>query len=140
MKRFWFVLVALLLLSACGRADMLELSSANFPPADTPYLIEGESGNFWLVHTPAGEIFAFVPVSPEYKDSVNVDECRYTWSEAVSRFVDPCSGDEWELDGRLNVEHSTELWSNRGLDRYEVVVEEGLIRVNLDEPIAGTAQ
>jgi len=137
MKRVWLLILAVLLLSACRREQQLELSLDDYPAGDTPYLVE--EGDFWLVHTPEGELLAFVPVSPEYKDSVNVDECRYTWSEAVGRFVDPCSGDEWELDGRLNLEHSTELWSDRDLDQYEVVVEDGRIRVNLGEAVAGTS-
>lgn len=106
------------------------LSLNDYPPSDTPYLIESE--DFWLVHTPAGELFAFVPVAPEYADHISVDECRYDWSSSNDRFIDPCSGDEWELDGRLNLRHSTELWSSRDLDQYTVSVEDGLIAVHLE--------
>jgi|GEM_PF-1592552 len=112
------------------------LSLADYPPSDSPYYIE--SGDFWLVHTPDGDLLAFVPVSPEYQNAITVDECRYDWNEAVRRFVDPCSGDEWELDGRLNLDHSTELWSERDLDRYALAVEDGTITVHLDQVISGT--
>jgi len=56
----------------------------------------------------------------------------------VGRFVDPCSGDEWELDGALNLAHSTERWSNRNLDRYAITVHDGAITVHLDRVITGT--
>ncbi len=38
------------------------LQFADYPPSDMPYYIE--NGDFWLVHTAAGQLFAFVPVSP----------------------------------------------------------------------------
>lgn len=110
--------------------DQVTLSIDDYPPSDTPYLIESQV--FWLVHTPAGELFAFVPVAPEYAAHISVDECRYDWSSSNDRFIDPCSGDEWELDGRLNLRHSTELWSNRDLDQYAVSVEDDLITVHLE--------
>ena len=91
------------------------LSLADYPPSDTPYLME--QGDFWLVHTPEGQLMAFSPLSPEYAGRVAVEECEFAWVEANQRFADPCSGDEWELNGRLNLEHSNELWSNRDLDQ-----------------------
>lgn len=111
------------------------LSLADYPPAEIPYLVE--NGDFWLVHTPEEQLFAFAPVAPEYADHIDVDECRFAWTEAVGRFVDPCSGDEWELNGRLNREHSTELWSSRDLDQYAVSVQDGTIFVQLDRLIPG---
>jgi hypothetical protein len=104
------------------------LSLADYPPAGVPYYIE--SGDFWLVHTAAGRLLAFAPVSPEYAEQIAVDECRFAWSRPVQRFVDPCSGDEWELDGRLNLAHSTEMWSSRDLDQYAVTAEDDLIYVH----------
>jgi hypothetical protein len=112
-----------------------ELRIADYPPRSTPYLIE--DGDFWLVHTLEGELFAFVPVSPTYADHITEVECRFTWNENPARFIDPCSGDEWELNGRLNLEHSTELWSNRDLDQYAITVEDGMISVDLDRKILG---
>lgn len=113
------------------------LPLADYPSRDTPYLIE--YGDFWLVHYPEGSLLAFVPVSPEYREDVAVEACRFTWDEAVGRFVDPCSGDEWELDGTLNLAHSTERWSNRDLDRYAITLQEGAFAVHLDQVITGTA-
>lgn len=134
MKRVWLLLLALLLLSACERVQ-LELSLDDYPAGDTPYFVE--EGDFWLVHTPEGQLLAFAPVSPDYNDSIDVDECRYHWNETLARFIDPCSGDEWELDGRLNLEHSTELWSNRDLDQYDVAVQDDQIHVTPGQKITG---
>ena len=111
------------------------LSIDDYPPGDRPTLVE--SSDFWLVHTPDGKLLAFVDVAPEYVARVSVDECRYDWNAANGRFIDPCSGDEWELDGRLNLQHSTELWSSRDLDQYAVTVSEGTITVYLDRIIEG---
>ncbi|MBK8901762.1 MAG: carboxypeptidase regulatory-like domain-containing protein [Anaerolineaceae bacterium] len=105
------------------------LALENYPPSETPYRF----GSFWLVHTLDGQLMAFSPVSPEYDDRVSVEECQFAWAEANQRFVDPCSGDEWELNGRFNLEHSTELWSNRHLDQYFVHVIEEQIFVQFDD-------
>lgn len=107
----------------------------DYPPSENPYWIEPY--DLWLVHTLEGELLAFSPFSPEYSDDINVPECRYTWNPPVRRFVDPCSGDEWELDGKLNLENSPELWSNRALDRYPVSIQGDLIIIRPDQPITG---
>jgi hypothetical protein len=111
------------------------LPLADYPPADTPYYVEGN--DFWLVHTPEGRLLAFAPVSPEYAEHVSVDECRFAWVESNQRFTDPCSGDEWELDGRLNLVHSTELWSTRDLNQYAITIEDGVIYVHLNQKKPG---
>lgn len=111
------------------------LSLTDYPPDSTPTYIE--NGDFWLVHTPEGQLFAFAPVSPDYADAVTVDECRFDWVESVGRFVDPCSGDEWDLNGRLNREHSTELWSHRDLDQYAIVIQDGKIFVQFHQFVRG---
>lgn len=105
----------------------------DYPPSETPYFIA--ESDLWLVHTPAGQRMAFPAYSPAYKPEVAVEPCRFAWSESVQRFVDPCSGDEWALNGRLNLEHSTELWSNRHLDQYMVSVVDGQILVQVTDVI-----
>ena len=109
-----------------------------YPPGDTPYYVEG--CDCWLVHNPEGNLLAFVPISPEYREDVAVEACRFDWVESLGRFVDPCSGDEWELDGTLNLAQSAERWSNRDLDQYAITVYEGAITVHLDQVITGTAR
>lgn len=41
------------------------------------------------------------------------------------------------LDGRLNLVHSTELWSSRDLDWYATTVEDGVITVHLGQTTLG---
>jgi hypothetical protein len=121
---------------ATGAAGLIHtLTLADYPPAGAPYYVE--RSDLWLVHTPEGRLLAFAPVSPDYGEQITVDECRFAWSESVQRFIDPCSGDDWELDGRLNMIHSTELWSNRDLDQYALTVEDGLIYVHLSQKKPG---
>ncbi|MFZ1395723.1 MAG: carboxypeptidase-like regulatory domain-containing protein, partial [Candidatus Promineifilaceae bacterium] len=123
-----------------GEEPLLDLGDVEYPLIDTPFTLENyppsetpyRFGSFWLVHTPDGQLIAFSPVSPEYDDRVSVEECQFAWDEANQRFTDPCSGDEWELNGRLNLEQSTELWSNRNLDQFFVHVTDGQIFVQID--------
>ncbi|MDX1614207.1 MAG: hypothetical protein R3300_07840 [Candidatus Promineifilaceae bacterium] len=156
MRRFaWLPLLLLLLGTACavsvgGRVgnspprtpaaqpETVLLFSSDYPARGAPYQIQ--SGAFWLVHTPDGRIFAFDPLSPTEQPKSAVRPCRYVWSKPVARFVDPCSGDEWTLDGRLNIAHSTELWSHRDLDRYATNLQGDAIQVHLDQPITGTVR
>ncbi|MCZ7666479.1 MAG: hypothetical protein M5U34_04260 [Chloroflexi bacterium] len=42
----------------------LLLSPDEYPPSTTPYWIA--EGDFWLVHTLEGKLFAFAPQSPTY--------------------------------------------------------------------------
>jgi hypothetical protein len=118
--------------------DALTLPLTDYPPSDTPYHIE--NGDLWLVNTLEGHLFAFAPVSPEYAAHISVDVCRFAWIESVKRFVDPCSGDEWELNGLLNLDHSTELWSSRDLDQYALTVDDGLIYVHLGWKLPGAVR
>lgn len=109
------------------------LSLADYPPGETPYFIT--EGDFWLVHTPAGQLIAFAATSPDYRPDIGLDACRFTWAESVGRFVDPCSGDEWTLDGRFSLAHSSERWSDRDLDQYRILrilEEEGTVNVQIE--------
>lgn len=109
------------------------LSLADYPPGETPYFIT--EGDFWLVHTPAGQLLAFAATSPDYRPDIGLDACRFTWAESVGRFVDPCSGDEWTVDGRFSLAHSSERWSDRDLDQYRILrilEEEGTVNVQIE--------
>lgn len=103
----------------------------HYPPSAIPYRIAED--DFWLVHTPAGQMLAFAPFAPTYHAEIAMEACRYEWNAAVQRFVDPCSGDEWNLDGTLNLEHSHERWSNRDLDQYVVRVQNDRLFVSTDQ-------
>jgi hypothetical protein len=116
----------------------LLLPLADYPPGDTPYFIS--EGDFWLVHTLAGQLLAFAATSPDYRPDIGLDACRFTWVESVGRFVDPCSGDEWALNGRFDLAHSSERWSDRDLDQYlitGIAEEAGKIVVHWDRRLKG---
>jgi hypothetical protein len=116
----------------------LLLPLADYPPGETPYFIR--EGDFWLVHTPAGQLMAFAATSPDYRPDIGLDACRFTWAESVGRFVDPCSGDEWGLHGRFSLAHSSERWSDRDLDQYlikRILEDEGMILVQWDHRLKG---
>jgi hypothetical protein len=111
------------------------LSQDHYPPADIPYFVV--NGDFWLVHATDGRLFAFAPLAPAYEGQPGMEPCRYTWVESDGRFVDPCSGNKWELTGALDVEHSTERWRDRDLDQFLVRIQESQIFVQLTEPVPG---
>jgi hypothetical protein len=119
--------------------DPILLSLAAYPPQDKPYFVE-EGRGFWLVHA-GSQLLAFDPRSPLGTDwsmaNPRSERCLYGWAEANGRFIDPCSGDEWELDGTLNLAESTELWNDRNLDQYRLEVDGDTIIVHLDEIIFG---
>lgn len=119
---------------ADNNASSISLNLTDYPPANAPYYVA--DGDFWLVHTPAGHLIAFSPTSPAYRPEIG-DACRFTWVEGVMRFVDPCSGDEWELNGQQNLKHSLEMWSNSDLDQYVVRVYERQIFVQLERLVPG---
>lgn len=113
------------------------LPLADYPPSSTPYRIE--DSDLWLVHTLAGQLIAFAPFSPDYNEQINVEECRFEWQAANLRFADPCSGDEWELTGQLNLAESSELWSTRNLDQYPLSVVQEKIFVQMHSLTLGQA-
>ena len=115
---------------------------ADYPPLERPYYVDHGDG-FWLVHA-GSQLLAFDPRSPYLPDlqpgEAWPDRCLYGWvMEPNGRFTDPCSGDEWELDGTLNLTESTELGNNRNLDQYRLEVDDDTIIVHLDEIIFGDA-
>ena len=117
----------------------ITLSLNDYPPQERPYFVE-QGGDFWFVNL-GSQLLAFDPRSP-YHPNLPPSEgrparCLYTWVEANGRFTDPCSGDEWELDGTLNLAESTEIWSNRNLDQYRTELAEKGIIIHLDEIIFG---
>ena len=111
--------------------DVLMLPLAEYPPADTPYRLE--PSGIWLVNLD-GDIRAYLPQTPA-ADPAQV--CEYVWSVAVDRFVDPCSGDEWRLDGTLDLAASPERWSNRHLDQVRLTVAEDQAFLFLSDRLQG---
>lgn len=111
------------------------LPLADYPPSDTPYYVE--NGDIWFVHSLEGHMLAIAPVAPTYHDQIDVAECRIQWAPANQRFIDPCSGDEWNLLGKLDLANSSELWSQRNLDQYFVNVMQEKAFVQMRDLIKG---
>ncbi len=109
------------------------LPLADYPPSDIPYYIQ--HGDIWFVHSPDGKLLAFAPVAPAYKAEIDVEECRIKWDFTNQRFIDPCSGDEWSLLGKLDLANSSELWSQRNLDQYAINVMQEKAFVQRDQVI-----
>ncbi|NKQ34382.1 MAG: hypothetical protein HF973_02075, partial [Chloroflexi bacterium] len=104
------------------------LQLADYPPNDTPYLIENDNVTFWLVHTPASQLMAF-PVTVPGSTTADQDACRLAWDEAAQQFTDPCSGNRWGLDGRLDTLRFTAPPDSRDLSQYPVAIMDGAIFV-----------
>lgn len=125
---FAFLLLALGIWYVRGpdRGRRVRLDLAEYPPADIPYKIIREEVTFWLVHTDEA-LLALDPHTPDWR------RCEYDWESPNSRFVDPCHGSKFALDGDL-----LEGPANQSLDRYRVRIEEGEIVVDLERVISGT--
>jgi cytochrome b6-f complex iron-sulfur subunit len=67
-------------------------------------------GQFWLVHTLEGGLTALDPRSPD-------DGCWFEWVTWDQRFINPCSGSKFQVDGTY-----IEGPSPRNLDRYHMRV------------------
>lgn len=111
------------------------LPLTEYPPSDTPYYIE--DGDFWLIHAPTEQLLAFVPVSPAYKTEITVEPCRFAWSQTNQHFLDSCSGDEWDLLGELDLEHSPDSWSQRNLNQYALSMVQDNIIVQVADIVQG---
>lgn len=100
---------------------------ANFPPSDQPYRSNYTDTPVFIVNT-GDEVLAFSKRTPRPEPW----DCIYAWVPANSEFTDPCSGSKFALDGTL-----LEGPAERGLDRYEVRVQNGRIQINFDNLILG---
>ncbi len=100
---------------------------ADFPPSDQPYPSNYTDIPVFIVNTGNG-IFAFSKRTPRPEPW----DCIYAWVPANGEFTDPCSGSKFALDGTL-----LEGPAERGLDRYEVRVQNGRIQINFDKLILG---
>ncbi len=109
------------------------LQLVDYPPSDMPYLIEKDNFSFWLVNTPAGRLIAF-PVEAPGSAAPN---CLLAWDEAAQRFTDPCSGNKWELNGRLDTLRFAAPPDSRDLDQYPVSVMDGSIFPQFHALVAG---
>lgn len=111
-----------------GCRRCVHLALAEYPPADIPYKIIREDVTFWLVHTHEA-LLALDPHTPDWR------RCEYNWESPNSRFVDPCHGSKFALDGAL-----LEGPADQSLDRYRIRVEDSTIVVNLARVIPGAPE
>jgi hypothetical protein len=96
-----------------------------YPPAGHPYSIVVDNKTMYLANT-GKDIFIFhwwTPGSPH---------CRYQWFDLEGAFIDPCTGARFSLDGSFLTGPP-----HRGLDRYSIRLDGGLIIVDLSDTIAG---
>lgn len=98
-----------------------------FPPAERQYNVENDESPVFIVNTGEG-ILAFSKRTPRPEPW----DCWYTWNQASNQFIDPCSGSKFALDGTL-----LEGPAERGLDQYEVRVQNGRIQINFENLILG---
>ena len=92
-----------------------------FPPGSvTPF----NEGRFYLVRQDDGGFLAL------YRKCTHLG-CAVPWDQAAGKFICPCHASEFEADGEvLNAP------APRPLDRFEVTITEGMIRVDTGTPIS----
>lgn len=96
----------------------------DFPLSDKPYEIHTDEGMFFLVNT-GEELIAHHPVYPRRPS------CAIRWRSEERRFIDPCSGTQFWLNG------SYISGPPASMQRYALVVEEGVVRVDLSRVMPG---
>ncbi len=99
-------------------------SVEDFPPSDQPYEIYADGGVFFVVNT-ADELIALHALSPLKP------HCRIHWVGQESRFIDPCPGTQFWLDG------SYHFGPPASMERYPVVVTGGVVKVDQTRILPG---
>ena len=97
---------------------------ANYPPRDAPYFVRGEKPVF--VVNMGEKILVLVAVPPHPKS------CLARWMVEDSKFLEPCLGSQFRLDGTYILGPSP-----RSMDQYEFKIENGVLLVNVDRKILG---
>jgi quinol---cytochrome c reductase iron-sulfur subunit, bacillus type len=77
-----------------------------------------EKATTWLVRTDRGNVIAFTP-------SCTHLGCAYHWDDPTKRFICPCHGSVFALDGKVLVGPAP-----RPLDRYQCRVQNGQILID----------
>lgn len=84
-----------------GRTDQVLPRSGDDP-------VKMSKGKFWLVHTQAGQVLALYQVCTHLG-------CLYNWNDQEGKFICPCHGSQFELDGTYILGPAP-----RSLDRFVV--------------------
>ena len=96
----------------------------NYPPGETPYFVPGKNPVF-VVNT--GEnLLVLVAVPPHPK------ACLAKWLSEDAKFMDPCLGSQFWLDGTYILGPSP-----RNMDHYKFRIENGELWMDADRKILG---
>jgi menaquinol-cytochrome c reductase iron-sulfur subunit len=131
------------LIKSSGRnrkRSFAELASLDSLPVGTPVdlpftevsadaFIERESmHHVWAVRTSAAAVTVYSPICPHLG-------CRYDWDARLSRFMCPCHGSVYTLDGRV-----VSGPAPRPLDALPVEIKKGKLYVEWEQFKPGTPQ
>lgn len=111
-----------------GKVQIPVGTSADFSSMDRPYPITAEGTSLFIVRTDTG----WLALDGQTPYEMSFGRCILAWEEANGRFVDPCSGSKFTLDGRL-----LEGPATQDLDQYPITEKSGELFVNLTTMIPG---
>lgn len=110
--------------SDAGTAQDLTLNAPQerrfFQTIKTGWREEKQERSIWIVKKQDGSMAAFSPNCPHLG-------CGYRWSETAQRFICPCHGSEFDINGRVLGGPSP-----RPLDTLEARIEDGKVMVKFE--------
>lgn len=111
----WYALPAMP--NAEQRVGQLE----EFSITETPVQVLTPDGTtVWLVQQPDG-LNLFSAINPGRQEQPDQWRCTLSWQAHEQRFIDPCSGDKFGLDGRPLTTPTWVNFSDRSLDSYAII-------------------
>jgi nitrite reductase/ring-hydroxylating ferredoxin subunit len=99
-------------------------TARDYPPSPHPYEIRISQATFYLVKT--GDEFLALSAKHPHRPY-----CFINWIEAESRYIDPCLGTQFNLDGSYISGPIADM------ERYPILVKDGQISVDLSRRIPG---
>jgi cytochrome b6-f complex iron-sulfur subunit len=118
----WTAFESLRPLGASSKGAVIDLGDpANYPPESATYVIEGRL----FVANASGHLFALSQKCPHLG-------CRVPFCDSSGRFECPCHGSKFDLGGEW-----IEGPAPRGMDRYELSLENGTLVVDTSKLTAG---
>jgi len=97
---------------------------SSYPPSEKPYFF-GHGTPFFIVNT--GEKTYILVAQPPHPKA-----CPAKWMMAEDKFIDPCLGIQFQLDGTY-----LQGPSPRNMDQFEFKIENGDLLVNVNRVIEG---
>jgi cytochrome b6-f complex iron-sulfur subunit len=118
----WTAFESLRPLGASSKGAVLDLGDpANYPPDSATYVTEGRL----FVANASGHLFALSQKCPHLG-------CRVPFCDSSGRFECPCHGSKFDLGGEW-----IEGPAPRGMDQYELTLENGTLVVDTSKLTAG---